>query len=113
MESPSERAKPEASDAIKAAEKSAEPADLDSAAIRCVSTRTRGLDGVICRANARFGSVVEEEAVAIVPPRGIGPRPRSTEGAGSSRLRRRVPAQRRISGAVLDITQTPTRYFSI
>ena len=36
MESPSERAKPEASDAIKAAEKSAEPADLDSAAIRCV-----------------------------------------------------------------------------
>lgn len=36
MESPSERAKPEASDAIKAAEKSTEPADLDSAAIRCV-----------------------------------------------------------------------------
>jgi len=42
MESPSERAKPEASDAIKAAEKSAEPADLDSAAIRGGTTTTSG-----------------------------------------------------------------------
>ena len=36
-------------------------------------TRTRGFHGVNCRANARFGSVVEGAELQFVPPRGIGP----------------------------------------
>lgn len=76
-------------------------------------TRTRGFHGVNCRANARFGSVVEGAELQFVPPRGIGPRRRPTERGGASRLRRRVRAHNRVTVAVSGIIQPSSFYCSV